>query len=63
MGGGEVIFSLLAQHTEIALCCVLTNIRVTAHLGLYVTTKQDDNGANEQGMASSTSSQQRPPQM
>ena len=61
MGGGEVIFSLLAPHTKIAPRCASTNIRLTAHLGLYVPTKQDDNGTNEQGMASSTSSQQRPP--
>eukprot|EP00957_Ditylum_brightwellii_P197881 15074708-Ditylum_brightwellii.AAC.1 len=61
MGGGEVVFSLLAPHTKIAPRCASTNMRLTAYLGLYVPTKEDDNGTNEQGMAPLTSSQQRLP--
>ena len=35
-GGGEIIFSLLAPHTRIMPHCASTNLRWTAHLGLFV---------------------------
>ena len=36
LGGGEVIFSILAPHTYIAPHCANSNIRLTAHLGLKI---------------------------
>jgi hypothetical protein len=38
-GAGEVIFSALAPHTEIAPHCAPTNLRLTLHLGLVVPPK------------------------
>ena len=36
LGGGEVIFSMLAPHTYIYPHCASSNIRLTAHLGLMI---------------------------
>jgi Aspartyl/Asparaginyl beta-hydroxylase len=41
-GAGEIIFSVLAPHTHIAPHCASTNLRLTAHLGLQIPTKDDD---------------------
>ena len=43
-GGGEVIFSRLAPRTRIEAHCGPTNLRLTAHLGLVVPTKEDGVG-------------------
>lgn len=42
-GGGEVIFSVLSPNTRIRAHCGSTNLRLTAHLGLFIpsTCKED----------------------